>query len=133
AALQGPTGLGLAANGTLYIADTVNSRILVVQNALKRNDALNASQHILSTGGSLNGELGLIIAPNGDILTVNGNDGNLTEITPAGVQIATKQLSNTVNTGTPPGAGCLFNLALVPIGTGLYFVDDCTNQLNIFQ
>lgn len=133
AALQGPTGLGLAANGTLYIADTVNSRILVVQNALKRNDALNASQHILSTGGSLNGELGLIIAPNGDILTVNGNDGNLTEITPAGVQIATKQLSNTVNTGTPPGAGCLFNLALVPNGTGLYFVDDCTNQLNIFN
>jgi hypothetical protein len=133
AALQGPTGLGLAANGMLYVADTVNNRILMVQNALNRSNVSDASKHILSTGGALNGELGLVIAPNGDILTVNGNDGNLVEITPAGVQIAKQQLSNTVNPGTAPGAGCLFNLAVVPNGTGLYFVDDCTNQLNLFH
>jgi hypothetical protein len=133
AALQGPTGLGLAANGTLYVADTVNSRVLMVQNALNRTTFSDASKHILSTGGKLNGELGLTIAPNGDILTVNGNDGNLVEITPAGVQIAVKQLSNTANPGMAPGAGCLFNLAVAPNGAGLYFVDDCTNQLNIFH
>ena len=55
------------------------------------------------------------------------------EIKPAGVQIATQQLSNTVNPGMAPGAGCLFNLAVASNGAGLYFVDDCTNQLNIFH
>lgn len=133
AALQGPTGLGLGANGMLYVADTVNSRILMVQNALKRTNVSDASNHILSTGGKLNGELGLAISPNGDVLTVNGNDGNLVEITPSGVQIATQQISSTVNPGMAPGAGCLFNLAVAPNGAGLYFVDDCTNQLNIFH
>jgi hypothetical protein len=74
----------------------------------------------------LNDPLGLIVTRN-RILTVNGNDGFLTEITASGTQIATKLLDDT---GTPPGAGTLFGLAFVP-GAGLYFVDDGTNTLNL--
>jgi hypothetical protein len=37
--------------------------------------------------------LGLAIAPNGDVLTVNAGDGNLVETTPEGVQIATQTIT----------------------------------------
>ena len=66
----------------------------------------------------------------GDILTVNGGDGILVEVTPAGVQITTEQLSNIE---TSPGADCFFGLAVVPNGTGVHFVDDCPNQLSLFH
>ena len=46
----------------------------------------------LSTGGALNAPLGMTVAPNGDLVVVNGNNGNAVEITPAGKQLATKTL-----------------------------------------
>jgi hypothetical protein len=33
----------------------------------------------------------------------------------------------------PAGAGSLFGLAVMPGGTGIYFVDDSENQLNLFH
>ena len=58
-----------------------------------------------------------MIAPNGDIVTADGGDGNLVEATPGGRQIA-------VTTLIPDGAGDLFGLAVTPSGHGIYFVDD---------
>jgi hypothetical protein len=80
--------------------------------------------------GSINDPLGLTVAPNGNILTTNGNNGKLVETTPSGTQVAHKFIDTS---GSPPGAGCLFGLAIVPDGSGLYFVDDCTNTLNLFS
>jgi hypothetical protein len=80
----------------------------------------------VSTGGSLNAPLGLTLAPNGDILTVNGGDGNIVETTPHGTQTATTLIA-------PAGGGALFGLAVVPNASGIYFVDDSENQLNLFQ
>jgi hypothetical protein len=76
----------------------------------------------------LNDPLGLIVANTGDIFTVNGNNGLLVETTPAGNQIFWPYLDNS---GNPPGAGALFGL--VVSGKGLYYVDDATNTLNLFQ
>jgi DNA-binding beta-propeller fold protein YncE len=74
----GPTGLGLGADGTLYVADTLGNRIAAIPDAATR--ATSAGTGItISGGGALNGPLGLAIAPNGDILTVNANDGNMVE------------------------------------------------------
>jgi hypothetical protein len=123
----GPTGVALGKNGILYVADTLNNRIIAIPDALDRQELIHAGEHVLTSGNSLNAELGLTIAPNGDILTVNGGDGNIVEIAPNGTQVGTKLISNM---GTPPGAGCLFGLATVPNNAGVYFVDDCTNQLN---
>ena len=66
------------------------------------------------------------------MLTVNSNDGNIVETTPAGAQIATQVLDS-----APPipqgGAGTLFGLAVAPHGAGVYFVDDGSNTLNLLH
>jgi DNA-binding beta-propeller fold protein YncE len=79
-------------------------------------------------GGALNAPLGLAIAPNGDIVTVNGGDGNMVEITPAGTQVAVKAVDVTAT-----GAGVLFGLAIRPNDSGIYFVNDGNNTLDILH
>ncbi len=135
----GPTGVGLGFGGdgmngmgddglALFVADSLDNRVTVIPNALGRHGSAGTGS-VLSSGGSLNDPLGLVVAPNGNVLTVNGNDGLATEITPRGVQIASRQLDSS---GSPPGAGALFGLAFVP-GMGVFFVDDATNTLNILH
>lgn len=125
----GPTGLGLGSNNTLYVANSLSNRIAAIPNALTRNSTAHTGNNV-SANGALNDPLGLTVAPNGNILTANGNDGKIVETTPFGTQVAKKLVDNT---GTPPGAGCLFGLGIVPGGSGVYFVDDCTNTLNLLS
>jgi hypothetical protein len=121
----GPTGVGLGLDGTLYVADTLANRIAAIPNALFRVTSADTGSTV-SLGGSINGPLGLAIAPNGHILVVNGLDGNIVETSPSGVQVDTKTIS-------AAGGGALFGLAIVPGGNGIYFVDDSENQLNRFH
>jgi hypothetical protein len=53
------------------------------------------------------------VASDGHILTVNANDGFITEIAPNGTQLAGELLDNT---GSPAGAGTLFGLQTVGSG-----------------
>jgi len=73
------------------------------------------------------------MAPNGDILTTNGGDGNLVETTPAGTQVAVKTLDSTPAPPGLPGNGTLFGLAVTPGADGVYFVDDGSNTLNLLH
>jgi len=121
----GPTGVGLGSDGTLYVADSLNNRIAAIPDAVARMTTANTGTDV-STGGALNDPLGLLVAPNGDIVTANGLDGNLVEITPQGNQVAV----DTVETAT--GAGSLFGIAIGNGQRGLYFVDDGDNTLKVF-
>ena len=118
----GPTGLGLAWDGTLYVADTLNNRIAAIPDATTRESSARTGMTV-AHGGALVGPLGLVIAPNGNILTANAGDGNLVETSPGGAQAAVR----TVDTVT--GAGSLFGLVIAPHGKGLLFVDDGDNTL----
>ena len=118
----------------LYVADSLNNRIAVIPDPSTRTDSAGTG-HTLSSGGSLNDPLGLTVAPNGHILTVNGNDGFIIEITPQGHQIAKTLLDSSVAPGTPPpapGSGALFGL-IFDVDLGVVFVDDATNTLNVLQ
>jgi hypothetical protein len=128
----GPTGVGLGKDGTLYVADTLNSRIAAIPDAVFRGTSAGTGQTV-SENGALNGPLGLAIAPGGDVLTVNSGDGNLVETTPSGTQVAVKTLDSTGSPPPPGGAGALFGLAVAPHGEGVYFVDDNTNTLNLLH
>jgi hypothetical protein len=121
----GPTGDGLGGNGTLYVADTLNNRIAAIPDAVFRHSS-DGPGRTVSKGGALLGELGLAIAPNGDILTVNGGNGNMVEVTPHGAQVAVVTVDN--NSG---GAGNLFGLAVKPGARAVYFVDDFGTDNNL--
>jgi hypothetical protein len=123
----GPTGVGLAADGTLYVADTLGNRIVAIEDAAKRMTDAGTGMTV-SGGGGLNGPLGLTIAPNGNILTANSGDGNMVETTPSGDQVAVK---NVDVTGT--GAGTLFGLAIQAGKHGVYFVNDGNNTLDLLH
>jgi hypothetical protein len=132
ALVVGPTGLGFNnGNGTLYVANSAANEITAVGNALKRTSLTSGTP--VSSGGAINDPLGLAIAPNGDILTTNGGDGNLVETTPAGQQAAVKMLDTSPAPPGPNGNGTLFGLAVVPDNTGVYFVDDGTNTLDLLH
>ena len=124
----GPTGVGLS-RSTLFVADSLGNGITAIPNAIFRRHSAGTG-HPVTSGGRLNTPLGLIIAPNGNVLTVNGGDGLLVETTPAGMQIAHRQLDKS---GSPPGAGALFGLALKPHLRGIYYVDDAVNTLRLLH
>ena len=125
ALVVGPTGDGLGPEGTLYVADTQGNRIAAVPRALFRNTPLGGGGLTVAKGGFLNGPLGLTIAPNGDILTANANDGNLVETNPSGHEFMPFE--------TTAGEGGLFGLTLAPNGQGVYFVNDSNNSLDLLH
>ena len=123
----GPTGLGVGRRGTLYVADTGPNRITAIGHALTRATSAGTGR-VLTSGGWLSSPLGLAIAPNGDVLTVNGANGRIVETSPRGVQVASRFLDRS---GSPAGSGALFGLAVAPHGAGLYYVDDAVNTLRL--
>jgi hypothetical protein len=127
ALVLGPTGLALGSDGTLYVASTEDSKILAVPEAMTRTSAAPAAGSVLTEGGHLNEPLGMVLAPNGNIITSNGGDGNMVETTPQGKQVAVQ----TADKKTGPGS--LFGMELAPEGKGIYFVDDGENTLNLLH
>ena len=125
----GPTGVGLSRSGTLYVASTKTSRIFALPHAINRRTSAGTGR-LVSMRRHLSAPLGLTMAPNGDILTVNGNNGLIVETTPGGTQVAWKLLDSS---GSPKGAGALFGLTLAPHGRGIYYVDDAVNTLRLLH
>jgi hypothetical protein len=140
----GPTGLALSAHGrhgrgrrgdeggqVLYVADSLNNRVIAIEDPLRRNTS-DGTGMTITEGGALNVPVGLAIATNGDVLTVNGGDGYLVETRVDGHHGHQVRKTLLDNMGNPPGAGALFGLTAVA-GQGIYFVDDNENALNLFH
>jgi hypothetical protein len=125
ALVVGPTGVALGDEGTLYVADTQGNRIAAVPNAQGRQTPLGGGGATVAQGGYLNNPLGLTLAPNGDILTANANDGNIVETTPIGAEF------QPFDTGA--GAGGLFGLTVAPNRQGVLFVNDANNTLDLLH
>ncbi len=123
----GPTGVALGHDGTLYVADTKGNRIAAVPDAFFRERAAQNGGRTVFAGAPLNGPLGMTLAPNGDILTANGGDGNIVETSPDGRQVTS------VGADQMGGAGVLFGLTVSPRVDGIYFVDDGDNTLRLLQ
>ena len=119
-----PTGLALGSNGTLYVDDTLTNTVSAIPQALTRTSAVAATASTLVAGGALSAPLGMTLVPNGDLVVVNGNNGNAVEISPAGKQLFTKMLINN-------GAGDLFGITTTPAG-GLLAVNDGKNVINVY-
>lgn len=122
----GPTGVAVGADGTAYVVNTLTNTITAIPNAGSRTTPVTFGTGTVATGGALNQPLGLIVAANGDLVAVNGNDGNAVELTPQGKQVAVAKVIKN-------GAGDLFGIAQSQDGKALWLTDDGTNTLDLFQ
>jgi hypothetical protein len=130
--LIGPTGLALGKDGTLYASDALANRVTAIADATTRTDSAGTGATV-TEGGMLNRPLAMDVAPNGDLLTVNGLNGQVVEINPAtGKQQAALWIDKD-EAQTPPGSGDLFGIAMRPDGKGFYYVEDDLNTLMVQQ
>lgn len=124
----GPTGLALGANGDLYVSDALGNRIAAIPDALTRRTS-GGTGRTVTGGGLLKRPLAMTTAPNGHLLIMNGQNGQVVEVDPiAGKQIYARWIDAN-KAQTPPGAGDLFGIAMTPAGDGFYFVMDEVNAL----
>lgn len=126
--IVGPTGLALAPNGTLYVSDAIGNRIVAIRDALTRTTS-GGKGTTVTEGGLLKRPLAMATAPNGHLLVMNGQNGQVVEIDPVeGKQIYARWIDAN-KAQTPPGSGDLFGVAMTPAGDGFYFVMDEVNAL----
>ncbi len=136
ARVNGPTGLALARNGTVYVADTLADRLAAIPDSLARSTSAGTGNTVTS-GEFLEGPLGLVQAPDGDLLSTNAGNGQIVESLPhggPGFLFGDQPEWPTVDSsGSVPGSGALFGLAVQPGAKGVYFVDNLTRSLDIFM
>jgi hypothetical protein len=129
--VKGPTGLALGRTGTLYVASTLGNEVAAIPDALTRGTS-DGTGSALSKGGQLADPLGLALAPDGDLLAANSVNGKIVEITPAGRQVGEYYADDDIGQ-EPPGNGDLFDVAINQAGTGVLFVNDGTNVLQLLR
>jgi hypothetical protein len=124
----GPTGLAATTsmfNQTLFVNDTFDNRIAEVPDALFRQTPVTGAGRTVTQGGDINDPLGMTLAPNGNILTANGENAKIVETSPSGEEVAS------FSTGFGPGG--LFGLDLTRDQSGIVFVNDNLNNLNLLH
>jgi sugar lactone lactonase YvrE len=136
ALLLGPTGLAFDRNSdTLYVASTADNAIYAISNAQFRLNDAGTGTVAYQDATHLHGPLGLVLAPNGDLIVSNGDavnpDANhsseLVEFTPQGKFVSQFQVD--------PAAGGAFGIALSNVNGQIRFaaVDDITNTVKIWN
>ena len=129
--VKGPTGLALGRSGTLYVADNLSNEITSIPDALTRATSAGTGT-TLTKGGQLANPLGLALAPGGDLLAANATNGKIVEVTQGGKQAGEYYADHDIGQ-EPPGNGDLFDVALNQAGTGVLFVNDGTNVLELLH
>jgi hypothetical protein len=125
--LIGPTGLALVGS-TLYASDAVGNRIVAIPDATTRSGSAGTGR-VVTQGGKMQRPLALIATPEGHLITSNAKNGEIVEVDPASGQQLAAQWVDANQAQSPPGNGDLFGLALIPDGSGIYYVEDDTNML----
>jgi hypothetical protein len=137
AVVVGPTGLAYDAHrDTLYVASTADNKVFAVGNAGSRSSSNGPGSVIFADQKHLHGPLGLVLAPDGNLITANGDavfaggtQNDLVEFMPQGIFVAHYQMD-------AGAAGGAFGIAITGGSDGpLRFasVDDDLNTVTIWN
>lgn len=126
--LFGPTGLALGEDDTLYVTNGLQNTLIAIDNASTRRDS-GGTGRIVSHDGLLAWPLALAWTPQRHLLVTNGKNGQVVEIDPQSGRQIYAQWIDSNQAQSPPGNGDLFGLAMVPDGSGFYYVTDDMNAL----
>ena len=133
----GPTGLAYdGRSDTLYVASTDDNAIYAVANAAKATSPLGKGNLVFDDSTHLHGPLGLVLAPNGDLVSSQGDAVNpdpnqqseIVEFTKSGTFVTQFAVDSTV--------GAAFGIALnAPSGGEADFaaVNDTLNTVIVFD
>lgn len=138
ALVVGPTGLAYDVKGdVLYVASTGDNEIFAIPNAKGRLTDAGMGTLTYQDSVHLHGPLALVLAPNGDLITANGDAVNpdrtqpneIVEFTVAGQFVA----EVSVDASGPLGGA--FGIALARFGDRIQFaaVDDDSNKLEVWE
>ena len=135
ALVVGPTGLAFdPGTNTLFVASTVNNEIFAIRNAATTNTDHGMGTVVVRDPVNLHGPLGLVLAPNGDLITANGDAVN-TGGTPNELVEYNRQGKFVGSFQVDPGAlGAAFGIATT-IAHGEFLLatdDDNANTVEIF-
>jgi hypothetical protein len=129
----GPTGTALdEATDTLYVASTGDNAIFAVSDALVRTTDAGTGSLFISDSAHLHGPLGLVIAPNGDFLTTQGDAINPDASQNSELDEYDANGNFLIQMPIDEAAGAAFGLAIEPTDAGYIFaaVDDALNVLD---
>lgn len=137
AVILGPTGLAFdGRSGTLYVASTAENAIYAISNAAGAKNNVNRGRLVFANS-HLIGPLALKFAPNGDLLTANGDatanadathPSEIVEFTPDGRFVREYNVD--------AGQGGAFGLDAVSDSDGGFnyaAVDDVNNSLSVYR
>ena len=141
ALIVGPTGLAYDVNAdVLYVASTADNEIFAVSHAGTANHSNGPGTVIYQDNAHLRGPLGLAFAPNGHLLTSNGDAPTLT---PPSTQTLNSEIVEFTKNGKfiaefsiDSANGAAFGIAVAPILpvvlARLAAVDDATNEVTVY-
>ena len=136
ALILGPTGLAYdAAADTLYVASTADNQIFAVSQAGTRMSSAGRGTLIFEDE-HLRGPLALAFAPNGDLVTSNGDAVNADPTQPSEIVEFTKSGKFIGQFDVDAGQGGAFGLAIALVGgdtARLATVDDNTNSIIVID
>ena len=152
AVVVGPTGLAYdAARDILYVASTADNKIFAVPDARKTGRDRGRGALIYQDNVHLHGPLGLVLDPNGDLITANGDAINADAKQPSELVEFTVRGRFVGQFSVDPNQGAAFGLAVEESGGGneehggfmeegrnhrgvrFVAVEDATNALDIWD
>jgi hypothetical protein len=136
AVVLGPTGLAFdETSGTLYVASTADNAIYAVAHASTAGGPVVRGSLVFADS-RLRGPLALRLAPNGDLLTANGDAVNADAAHPSEIVEFTKGGAFVREYNVDASQGGAFGIDTVTDSDGGFnfaVVDDVTNNLSVYR
>ncbi len=135
ALVVGPTGLAYdARRDILYVASTDDNAIFAIRDAGDTREDHGMGKLIYSDPAHMHGPLGLVLAPNGDLIASQGDAVNADPNQPSELVEFTTKGKFVGQFSVDPGTGGAFGIAISSVDGSLRFaaVDDNTNSLDLW-